>query len=236
MQQIPLSKVPSQDLSINLDGVYWRINLHLSMQFVCATIVRDGETLISSVRCFVDQPLLPYPYMYEPNFGNFLFDSDVDWENFDGSCSLYYLNSEEFKQYLAIKKAGYEASAIKNLRIRDAKFAASKINIPSGFPTTTPEITVPLQPITQTVQEGQPAGFTITAKNWAQMYLEFSPTSSGSAWKIISTASHSGDTSSGVAASFEISSTIKQNQGYYRAVVIGDGNAVTSAQAYLGVE
>jgi hypothetical protein len=37
--------------------------------------------------------------MYEPDFGNFVFDGVVDWTEFGVGCNLYYLTSEEWAQF-----------------------------------------------------------------------------------------------------------------------------------------
>jgi len=66
---------------------------------MCADITNNGEPVASGVRCFAGQPLMQYPYMYEPNFGNFVFDSDADWTNFGGDCNLYYLEQAELQEF-----------------------------------------------------------------------------------------------------------------------------------------
>lgn len=66
---------------------------------MCADVTRNGQPIISGVRCFVGQPLMPYPYMYEPNFGNFVFDANPDYTNFGVSCNLFYMSSSEFAQF-----------------------------------------------------------------------------------------------------------------------------------------
>lgn len=220
MQQIPLNAVPSQDLSIQLDGEYWRIKLSLSMEFVCATISRDGDTLISGIRCFVNQPLLPYPYMYEPRFGNFLFDTDVDWENFGGSCSLYYLNASEMAEYNALIKQGYADSAIKMMNNRAAKFAAEAAKIPSDNNVVLTEIIS--QPVDTQVQVGDTATFTCDANKWVSAAWEYSPRSDYSAWKIIQ------EVTGGSALTLDIPNVDIHKTGFYRAVVFGDNNTVTS--------
>lgn len=99
MTKIPLIAVPNYKTAFNLDGAYWQLRLYMSISFVCADISRNGVPLINGIRCFSGIPLLPYSYMTSPNYGNFIFDADVDWENFEDSCNLYYLNSAEFGEY-----------------------------------------------------------------------------------------------------------------------------------------
>ncbi len=101
MQQIPLTAIPSQSLSFNIGGAYWQISLYPAVTHMCADFSRDGSPLISGVRCFGGIPLLPYEYLYLPNFGNFVFDSDPDWQNFSGTCNLYYLDIAELATFNA---------------------------------------------------------------------------------------------------------------------------------------
>ncbi len=98
MYQVPLSQVPNQSSSFNADGAYWTIRIYQSVEFMCADITRNGTDIILGVRCFGGIPLMPYGYMYTPNFGNFVFDSDADWTNFTGSCNLYYASQDEIVQ------------------------------------------------------------------------------------------------------------------------------------------
>lgn len=106
MLQVPLSSVPNQAVSFNVDGAYFRIHIYQTITHMCADIMINGATVESGVRCFVGIPLLQYPYMYEPNFGNFIFDSDVDWTNFGTSCNLYYLQKDELEQFEGMVTGG----------------------------------------------------------------------------------------------------------------------------------
>jgi len=100
MQKIPLLAVPRQNLSFTVDGAYWQMSVYQSISHMCCDFTRNGVVLIQGIRCLVGTPLLPYPYMSAPSFGNFLFDSDVDWNHFaDNTCNLYYLNQSEWADY-----------------------------------------------------------------------------------------------------------------------------------------
>lgn len=105
MLAIPLIQSPNQQLSFNADGALWMIKIYQSIQFMCADITLNNVPLINGVRCFGGIPLMPYTYMYAPNFGNFIFDSDADWTNFGGTCNLYYLESDEFATFQSTKAA-----------------------------------------------------------------------------------------------------------------------------------
>lgn len=220
MQQVPLNAVPSQNLSIQLDGEYWFLEFFLSMEFVCVSISRDGEPLISGMRCFVNQPLLPYSYMYEPKFGNFLFDNEVDWQDFNGSCSLYYLNASEFAEYKQLVKQGYEQSAIKMIKSRADKFVAEASKIDNTLNLT--QATITQQPIDITVQEGSDIQFECTADDWVSIAWEYSPQKDNVSWRAIQ------EITGGLAEKLSIKGVTKYNNGFYRAVVFGDNNTVTS--------
>jgi hypothetical protein len=106
MYQIPLTSVPNQSISFSVDGAFWTIHLYQSILHMCADITVNGTVIATAVRCFGGIALMQYPYMYQPNFGNFIFDTDGDWTNFDSSCNLYYLESAEYAQYQALAAQG----------------------------------------------------------------------------------------------------------------------------------
>lgn len=104
MQQIPLAALPNQAISFNVDGSYWNLHIYQGINFMHADIARDGVNVINGIRCFVGQPLMPYQYMYKPQFGNFIFDANVDWTDFAAGCNLFYLNNDELQQFLNLQK------------------------------------------------------------------------------------------------------------------------------------
>ncbi|USN16327.1 hypothetical protein PLUTO_00110 [Luteibacter phage vB_LflM-Pluto] len=106
MQAINLNPVPNQSIAFNVDGAYWQVHLFQSLAFVCADVTRNGVALVTGVRCFVGQPLIPYSYLSEPNFGNFVFDNEVDWRNFGTSCNLFYLEKKETEQFELLRLNG----------------------------------------------------------------------------------------------------------------------------------
>lgn len=99
MQQVPIIATPNQELAFNADGSYWQLSVYQAATHMCADVSRDGNALIQGVRCFVGQPLLPYPYMTSGGYGNLVFDSEPDWNNFGTTCNLYYLSQVELAQF-----------------------------------------------------------------------------------------------------------------------------------------
>jgi hypothetical protein len=106
MYSVPLEAIPNQTISFNADGAYWQVHLYQSIDHVCADIDINGVNVISGVRCFGGYGLMPYAYMYEPNYGNFVFDTDADWTNFGSSCNLYYLENAEYAAFQEAMNSG----------------------------------------------------------------------------------------------------------------------------------
>lgn len=104
MFQIPLTSVPNQSLSFNLDGAYWKLHIFQAVSLMYMDISRNGEVVISGSRCLGGIPVMPYEHMHLPNFGNFIFDSNADWTLFGNSCNLFYLTAAEYEEYAALAR------------------------------------------------------------------------------------------------------------------------------------
>ena len=99
MQKIPLISVPNQRLEFNADGAYWQIHIYTALTVMVADVSRNGVNIINGQRCFAGIKLLPYAYMTAPNFGNFIFNGEPDWEQFGVSVDLYHLSAAEMQEY-----------------------------------------------------------------------------------------------------------------------------------------
>lgn len=107
MFQIPLDSVPNQNVSFNVDGAYWQLHVYAAIEHMCVDVYRNGTLLIQGIRCFGGIPLVPYDYLMN-GYGNFIFDSEVDFVNFNNTgCNLYYMNVTEFAEYINQIKAGF---------------------------------------------------------------------------------------------------------------------------------
>jgi hypothetical protein len=106
MYKVPLTLVPNQAISFNVDGAFWRVRIFQAINHMCADVYRASQPVILGTRCFSGIPLMPYEYMRAPKFGNFIFDADPDWEKFDGRVNLFYLNADEWAQYKTLMDAG----------------------------------------------------------------------------------------------------------------------------------
>jgi hypothetical protein len=99
MDLIPLAAVPNQSVAFNVDGAYWQIHIFQAVDKMHADVTRNGTSLINGTGCFGGIALLPYDHLFDPTFGNFIFDVDADWTEFGTACKLYYLNKTELAQY-----------------------------------------------------------------------------------------------------------------------------------------
>lgn len=106
MLRIPLTKVPNQKISFNAGGSYWQLSIYSLINNMGCDVSRNGNVLFTGQRLFGGFPVIPYEYMWKGN-GNFIFDGDVDWENFGGSLNLYYLSDEEMAAYQSAVNASY---------------------------------------------------------------------------------------------------------------------------------
>lgn len=70
MIEIPLSAIPNQKLSIQLDNQFYDITIKEANKIMVVTVVRNGTTIIDSVRVVAGTPILPYEYL---ELGNFIF-------------------------------------------------------------------------------------------------------------------------------------------------------------------
>lgn len=102
MQQVPITSVPNQSLSFNADGAYWQLHIYQAIESMCIDVKRNGVDVITGSRLSVGDPVMPYSYMYQPDFGNFVFDGDVDWTLFGTETNMFYLNAAEWAEYQSL--------------------------------------------------------------------------------------------------------------------------------------
>lgn len=101
MKRIPLAAVPNQKVAFNVDGAYWQLHVYQALTTMCCDVNKNGVNVISGMVCSVGVPLLPYDYMRIPDIGNFVFDGDLDWNNFGATCYLNYMTAAEYEVYRA---------------------------------------------------------------------------------------------------------------------------------------
>jgi len=100
-QLVPLKAVPNQSLSIRLENRRYDIQIQQATGVMAATISRDSEKLVDSMRCVVGVGLLPYEYL-EDNSGNFFFQTEQenlpDYNEFGITQFLYYFSDAELQE------------------------------------------------------------------------------------------------------------------------------------------
>lgn len=95
MKLIPLSNLANQSCSFSSDGAYWELHIYQAIDSVCIDIIRNGELIVCGMRCVEGSLVIPFSYLWDPGFGNLVFDAEPDWENFGSTCRLYYLDNSE---------------------------------------------------------------------------------------------------------------------------------------------
>lgn len=100
MQQVPLAVVPNQKFSIRLDNVRYVIQIQKTENVMCATIQRNGITVLSGQRCLPNTALIPYKSV-EDEQGNFVFVTQLgalpDYLEFGKTQFLYFATNAEIQ-------------------------------------------------------------------------------------------------------------------------------------------
>lgn len=100
MLQIPLSAVPNQSLSLQLDNNTYDLVIRatsiLTAQVMVADITINNTLILTSQRCVPGTPLIPYEYLTN---GNFIFitnnDEYPDYLQFQITQYLIYASQDE---------------------------------------------------------------------------------------------------------------------------------------------
>lgn len=96
MMQIPLSAIPRQTFTIQLDGSTYNFSLYTIVGSMAVDLVRDGVEILSGTRVVAGYPVIPYRYL---ELGNFVFltanDDLPDYLQFGITQSLLYASAAE---------------------------------------------------------------------------------------------------------------------------------------------
>lgn len=102
MIQIPLQKLPNQELSIVLDGQNCVLNLRQQGGFLYLTLTADEVKICDAHICQAAEPI---PVWNTPNFLGRLFFADKNgglqppqYEKLGDRFSLYYATADEWQQ------------------------------------------------------------------------------------------------------------------------------------------
>lgn len=221
MKRVPLAKVPRQELSVNLDGAYWRITLYLSLRHVCADIEKNGVLLIRGVRCFVGIPLLPYKHLRSPNFGNFYFDSDVDWQKFNDECVLYYLDETEVRALEETVRGKNWNTVFQRIKSEADAFGRM---VEENGKVQYQDVVITSQPQTVEVIIESPATISVTATGAVAYQWEWSLQESGTIWETMDQMK---------TPILHFPKTNERSFGYYRCIVVGLDSISVSKTAWL---
>lgn len=95
---IELQVTPNQEFSTTINNIDMTIRIRYA-DIMLFSLQINGEYVCPDVPCFARQGILPYPYMIQEAGGQFIFSTENDeyptYENFGGSCNLYFTDLEE---------------------------------------------------------------------------------------------------------------------------------------------
>lgn len=105
MFQIPITNIPNQEFSINLDGSIYDISIYSTgdatipgTEIMVMDIIRDNNIILTGARCVSGFPVIPYQYLEN---GNFIFstmnDEYPDWNQFGITQFLYFATQSELE-------------------------------------------------------------------------------------------------------------------------------------------
>lgn len=107
MQNVPITNVPNQSFSIQLEGIWYDFTFRMCATAIGASpfylaptmavdIVRDNVAIVTGQRCVANFWLIPYRYLEQGNFF-FVTDNDdlPDWNQFGITQFLMYATVEE---------------------------------------------------------------------------------------------------------------------------------------------
>lgn len=102
MIDVPIQALPNQALSIQLDGSRYEITLKEANGCMCASVIRDGETLVDGVRLVAGTPVLPYLYQEQGNLVLITLGNDLPYyTDFAVTQFLVYLTPAELEELRA---------------------------------------------------------------------------------------------------------------------------------------
>lgn len=96
MIDVDLQAIPNQEFSIQIEDFRFELTVKEAIGCMAASVVRDGETIVSNVRLVAGAPVLPYGYQER---GNFVLTTNADelpdYRQFGVTQFLVYVTPEE---------------------------------------------------------------------------------------------------------------------------------------------
>lgn len=97
MRLIPLSSVPNQSFSIQLDGNRWEFTIKQASASMIVNITLNDEIILMGSRLVAGTPVIPYQFLQ--GSGNFMLLTEDDelpyWERFGVDQQLIYGTFDE---------------------------------------------------------------------------------------------------------------------------------------------
>ena len=107
MREIQLNNnLPNQKFNMPINNGTLEIELRTVDNITLMSVKYNGNNVVSSIKVAPNVLLLGYKHLQE-QYGDFIFTTTDNqypyYENFNNANKLYYLDSEEVKEYNAIK-------------------------------------------------------------------------------------------------------------------------------------
>lgn len=105
MLDVPISNIPNQSFSINLDGSLYDINIQSTKGtsvdgtiVMAFDIVRDGTPVVTGARAVPGSFLIPAAYLENGNFFVYTMDDQYpDWQQFGITQQLIFIPQAELE-------------------------------------------------------------------------------------------------------------------------------------------
>ena len=107
MREIQLNNnLPNQKFNMPINNGTLEIELRTVDNITLMSVKYNGNNIVNSIKVAPNVLLLGYKHLQE-QYGDFIFTTTDNqypyYENFNNANKLYYLDSEEVKEYNAIK-------------------------------------------------------------------------------------------------------------------------------------
>ena len=95
-QTIPISSIPNQALTVELEGSLYVIALQSIGDTMTVTLTKDDVLLLSGIRITANAPLIPFQYLSKSNFVFISLDDQLpNFELIGTSQTLVYMTESE---------------------------------------------------------------------------------------------------------------------------------------------
>lgn len=105
MINIPITNIPNQTLSINLDGNTYDLNIqatgnngNLGTEIMAVDVIINNVAIVTGMRALPDFPIIPSRYLENGNFLISTMDDEYpNWRQFGITQSLIYVSQTELE-------------------------------------------------------------------------------------------------------------------------------------------